>query len=469
MAISAPARWRGSGLASARPALERLEDRLAPAGDMVLQWNEVLLDAIRVDRTAPPLAARNMAIVHIAIYDAVNAIDPTHEAYARRQHGPKDASPEAAVAAAAHRTLIELFPAQKATFDAALAASLDEVTNGPAENKGIALGRSVAQEILALRRHDGADREVSYTMGSDPGDWQPTPPAFQQVPVLPQWPELTPFAMDEGGQFRPPPPPALTSVEYTTSYNEVKSIGSATSVTRTPEQTAIARFWINGPGTATPPGHWNMVAQVVADSEGTTLAENARLFALLNIALADAGIVSWDCKYAFNFWRPVTGIRAGDSDGNPDTGGDPTWLPLIGTPPFPAYTSGHSTFSAAAAAVLADFFGRDDISFTLASETPDAADRSFTSFSEAAAESGLSRIYGGIHWSFDNVQGLTTGADLGHFVFAHVLRPVTPHGPAASPSTSPSASKVAAAHAFWVELVLALAASDRPTAPSKGR
>jgi membrane-associated phospholipid phosphatase len=292
----------------------------------------------------------------------------------------------------------------------------------------------VAQEVLALRRHDGADQVVPSTIGTEPGEWQPTPPAYQQQPALPQWPQVTPFTMTSGSQFRPPAPPPLTSAEYTASFNEVKALGAKDSAVRTEDQTQIALFWINGPGTATPPGHWNEVAQVVAESQGNSLVENARLFALLNLAVADAGIVSWDAKYAYDLWRPVTAIRAADLDGNADTVADPDWTPFIVTPPFPAYTSGHSTFSAAAAAALADFFGRDDIAFTLRSETPDATDRSFASFADAAWESGVSRIYGGIHWNFDNVQGLATGEALGHFVVAHYLRPRSadepghPHG-----------------------------------------
>jgi membrane-associated phospholipid phosphatase len=412
-----------AGLPAGRLRLEQLEDRSVPTGDMVLHWNDVLLDAIRADRTAPPMAARHMAIVHAAVYDAVNAIDRTHKPYAIDRHGPRNASPEAAVAAAAHRTLVKLFPAQRAGFDAELADSLADIPNGPAENRGVALGRSVAQAMLARRRHDGADRTVDYTPGSDLGDWQPTPPAFLPA-QLPQWPDVKPFTMTGGSQFRPPAPPALGSPEYAASFDEVRAIGERDSAVRTPEQTAIAQFWINGPGTATPPGHWNEAAQVVAAVRGNTLAENARLFALLNLAQADAAIVSWDCKFEFDFWRPVTAIRAADLDGNSATAADPDWTPLIVTPPFPAYTSGHSTFSAAGAAVLAGFFGTDAVPFILRSETPAAGDRSFNGFWQAAVESGLSRIYGGIHWDFDNVHGLATGAALGQFVYANYLRPI---------------------------------------------
>ena len=406
-----------------RLTLERLEDRSLLAGDMVLQWNEVLLDAIRADRTAPPLAARNMAIVHVAIYDAVNAIEQTHEPFAVNRRAPPGASAEAAVATAAHQTLVDLFPDQQATFNEALASSLATIPDGPAENKGVALGRSVAHRILALRQNDGADESVEYTIGTEPGDWQPTPPAFLP-PLLPQWPYVKPFAMASADQFRPPPPPALSSEEYAAAFQQVQEIGAANSATRTTDETEIAWFWVNGPGTATPPGHWNEVAQVVAQSAGNTLAENARLFALLNIAVADAGISCWDAKYEFNFWRPVTAIRAADTDGNPDTEADPAWSSLIPTPPFGAYTSGHSTFSAAAAAVLAGFFGDDAFAFTLPSETPAAGARSYGGFWQAAEESGISRIYGGIHWSFDNDQALMAGKALGAFVYQHKLQPI---------------------------------------------
>jgi membrane-associated phospholipid phosphatase len=415
---------RGTTSHTSHLRLESLDDRLVPAVDMVLRWNDVLLDAVRIDRTAPPEAARAMAITQVAVFDAVNAISRTYEPYAVVRKAPRGVSSEAAVAAAAHRALVKLFPEQRATFRAELAASLAEVPNGAAEKKGVALGRSVANKILALRRHDGADAVVPYTPGTRPGDWQPTPSAFAPA-ALPQWGEVTPFTMTSGAQFRPAAPPSLTSAEYTPAFAEVKEIGAADSATRTAEQTRIAQFWINGPGTATPAGHWNEVAQVVAEDQGNTLLENARLFALLNLALADAAIVSWDAKYEYNVWRPVTAIRAADADGNPDTAADPDWTPLIPTPPFPAYISGHSTFSAAGAAVLADFFGTDAIAFTLKSENPAAPDRSFTSFSQAAEESGLSRIYGGIHWSFDNVQGLATGDALGHFVTANYLEPLT--------------------------------------------
>jgi membrane-associated phospholipid phosphatase len=231
--------------------------------------------------------------------------------------------------------------------------------------------------------------------------------------------------MRSGEQFRPPPPPALSSAGYVTSFQEVKALGAAASTTRTPEQTQIALFWADGDGTVTPPGHWNRIAQAVAVARGNSLAGNARLFALLNIALADAAVVAWDCKYKYDLWRPVTAIRCADLTGNPDTAVDPDWTPLIKTPPFPSYTSGHSTFSSAAAAVLANFFGTDALPFATTSEDLPGVTRSFGRFSAAAEEAGMSRIYGGIHWSFDNSAGLTSGRDLGDYVSRHFLLPRT--------------------------------------------
>jgi membrane-associated phospholipid phosphatase len=365
-----------------------------------------------------------MAIVHLAIYDAVNTIDGGYAGYLAQRKGPDKGSEAAATARAAHDTLTALYPSRKAIFDDALESSLTRVPDGPAQNKGIAIGRNAAKQILAAREDDGADAIVSYTPGAAPDDWQPTPPAFAP-PLLPQWPQVTPFALESGDQFRPPPPPSITSEEFTAAFNQVKSIGSANSITRTQDQTDIALFWADGAGTATPPGHWNLIAADVAHQQHNTLAENARLFALLNVALADAGIASWDSKYFYNFCRPVTAIHNAAADGDPNTMPDADWSPLLTTPPFPSYISGHSTFSAAAATILAGFFGTDRITFTTGSENPAASARTFTSFSQAANEAGISRIYAGIHWDFDNTAGLATGKAVGNYVLAHSLRPDT--------------------------------------------
>jgi membrane-associated phospholipid phosphatase len=402
--------------------LESLEDRKL-FSNSVLQWNSVALDAIRALGTPPPLAARDLAMVHIAIADAVDGIVPSFDSYLPGKGGPRGASIDAAVASAAHDVLSSVFPAQARAFDSDLKAALATIPDGPAQNSGVAFGRQEARRVLADRLHDGADAVAPYTIGTAPGDWQPTPPGYQQTPLFPQWPQVKPFAMPDAAQFSPSGPPALDSEAYAQAFDEVKSLGSKTSSTRTADQTQIALFWADGAGTATPPGHWNQIAQVVAEARHDTVVQDARLFALLNVAMADAGIVAWSCKYQFNFWRPVTAIRAADQDGNPATDADPNWTPLITTPAFPSYVSGHSSFSAAAAAILAGFFGTDHVAFTAGDDGMPGVTRTFESFSQAAAEAGMSRVYGGIHWQFDNADALASCSSLGTYVFDHYFAP----------------------------------------------
>ncbi|HEY7120060.1 MAG TPA: vanadium-dependent haloperoxidase, partial [Tepidisphaeraceae bacterium] len=228
--------------------------------------------------------------------------------------------------------------------------------------------------------------------------------------------DVTPFVIKRGDQFKPPAPPKITSKQFTDDFARLQAIGASDSTTRTADQTQIALFWADGAGTATPPGHWNVIAQEIGAARHNTLAENARMLAMLDAALADAGIAAWDAKFTYNYVRPVTAIRNAADDGNPATQADPNWTPLIVTPPFPSYVSGHSTFSAAAAAALAGFFGTDRITFTSTSDAMPGVTRTFTRLSDAAAEAGISRIYGGIHWDFDNQAGLALGKALGRYV-----------------------------------------------------
>lgn len=401
--------------------VEQLEDRAVPSANVVLDWNTRTLEAIKATGSNPLLASRALAITQAAVYDAVIAIDGTYAPYAFHGQAPPTASPEAAAATAAYHTLVELFPTRRADFDAALEASLADVPDGPAENQGVAVGQAAAASILALRRHDGFDAVVPYTPGTDPGDWQPTPGAF--LPALgAQWPQVTPFAMSSGSQFRPAAPPALDSEEYAAAFNEVLDLGRNTSTTRTADQTEIARFWADGGGTSYALGHWNIIAGGASVDEGLDLVGNARLYAQLNIAMADAIISTWDTKFAYNLWRPVTAIRAADTDGNPDTAADPTWTPLLGTPNFPSYTSAHSTVSRSAATVLTAVFGAD-YHFTAGSEGLPGVTRTFDSFEAAAMEAGRSRIYGGIHYQFDNVAGQEAGLNVGRYVVDNVLLP----------------------------------------------
>jgi hypothetical protein len=397
---------------------------LPARADMVLQWNEYALDAIRTGAAAPPVASRALAMMHGAIYDSVNSITQSYTPYKFQIANVKNALPEAAVVSAGYTILTRLFPDQ--SFKDLYRDSLATLPKGPDTNRGLQIGTRIANSMLQWRRFDGSTDFYPYTPTNPPvpGHWQPTPPAKAPF-LLPQWGDVTPFTMTSKTQFLQMPPPALDSVRYTNEFNEVKSLGALNSLTRTADQTQIARFWADGAGTETPPGHWNSIAQTVAQSKGTSLEENARLFALLNLAEADAAITAWYMKRDYDFWRPLTGIREADTDGNPDTIADPTWTPLLNTPPFPSYVSGHSTYSGAGAAILAELFG-DNTAFSSTSDNPLLAGvtRSYDSFSEAALEAGRSRIYGGIHWECDNEFGLKAGKGVGEYIFDNFLNPL---------------------------------------------
>jgi hypothetical protein len=394
--------------------------------DEVTVWNEVLMQAIRTDKTPPPKASRAMAMVHAAMFDAVNSVGHKYEAYAVDVDAPEGMSRKAAAACAARDVLVALYPNQAATFDARLADSLKHVKNGQGKTDGMSVGQTVASGILAMRANDHSGDIVDYIPKDGPGFWKPTPPGNAPA-LLPNWPMVTPFAMNSGDQFRGAGPAALDSQAWADAFNQVKELGAKNSQTRTADQTEIAHFWADGGGTETPPGHWNQIARTVATQEGNSLLDNARLFAMLNVAAADAAIVSWDNKYEYEFWRPVTAIRE-DGDGRDDTEADPNWESLIVTPPFPEYTSGHSTFSGAAAEILAHFFGSDEIEFVTGSDGLPGVYREFSSFSEAAEEAALSRLYGGIHFSFSNLDGLDGGMLLGQYVAGNYFRPIPAPG-----------------------------------------
>src|SRR5437867_11293623 len=381
--------------------------------DVVTDWNNAALDAIRAERTAPPIASRSLAILHVSIYDAVNGIARTHEPYLVQSAVAANASRKAAASAAAHEALVNLFPASASSFDALHAAILAGIPNGPQKTAGITWGEFVANQILAARANDGHDAIVPPPGGSGPGVWVPTPPAFLPY-LLPQWGFVVAFGMSSSSQFRPLGPPPLDSQQYAADYEEVKELGAAVGSTRTEDQTEIALFWADGAGTETPPGHWNSIAQIIGDARGNTLEENTRLFALLNIAMADSAICAWDAKYTFDFWRPVTAIAFAEPQLN--------WMSFIVTPPFPDYTSGHSTFSAAAATVLPLFFATEDLPFTTGSDFLPDVYRNFATCFDAAEEAAASRIYGGIHVRSASEDGLQAGISIGQWTFTHYLR-----------------------------------------------
>ncbi len=405
----------------------------AGRADEVTFWNSVALDILKETATPPPKVSRDLAIVHSSIYDAVNAIDRTYFPLYCRPSVIGPASREAAVAAAAHETLVGLYPAYESSLNDLLGVRLGGIADGAAKNNGVSLGRTVADNMLALRATDGWDAGFAYPGSTEPGKWRPTPPA--SLPGLaPHWGSVEPFAIPSPEDFRPGPPPALNSPEYAAGVNEVKLLGASGSAVRTAEQTEIAQFWSDLSGqTATPPGKWNLIAQTLGEQQGNSLFENARMFALVNISLADAGIVSWDGKYAYELWRPEDAVRLADTDGNPATEADPDWTPYLASPPFPEYPSGHSTFSAAAAETLGLFFGTDDIAFDAVAgfDVLPGVTRSYDSIFEAAMEAGRSRIYAGIHFEFSNIAGGEAGQAIAAYVFDNFARPVPVPGTSA--------------------------------------
>lgn len=401
---------------------------VATAGDIVTRWNADALQLIRKQRVSPPVASRALAMMHLAILGGVEAAVPT-SARASASQLPSNRAAEAAAlrdaagACAAREVLVALFPQDRVFCDQELASILAEIPAGLAKDRGIAAGLRIGTAIVAQRAHDGSADTDPYPGGLGAGQWRPTPPGFLPA-LLPNWAHVTPFAMTSPSQFSRAGIPALDSDAYAAALDEVRSLGAKDGATRTDEQTEIALFWADGGGTATPPGHWNVIAEQLSALRQLTVEENARLFAVLNVALADAAIAAWEMKYAHGLWRPVTAIQLADTDGNDATDADPDWLPLIATPPFPSYVSGHSTFSGAASAVLARFFGSDNTPFVTTSDGLPGVTRSFGSFSEAAEEAGQSRIYGGIHYQFDNQDGLAAGREIGEWVWRLYGRPV---------------------------------------------
>ena len=399
-------------------------DMVMPSGDVIIHWNNISLDTIKTAQYTAVKTSRVLAMVHVAMFDAINSIDDYYQPYYVNAVVTAPTSHRAAAAAAAHHVLMNLFPAQSATLNTALSDYLMGITDGDEKTNGISLGESVGDQIIALRTGDHSGDMVPYTPGNAPGDWQPTPPGYLPA-MMPNWATVTPFTMTSQSQFRTIAPPALTSAEYAANYNEVKEIGWKFSTTRTSEQTALTMFWVDMPGTITTVGRWNVIAQNVAISKSNTMRQNAQLFAKLNLALADAAIVAWDYKYNYELWRPITAIMAGSTDGNPATIEDPNWEPLITTPAFPEYVSAHSCFSATAAQVLKCFFGRDNISFTVASYMMmPMTYRSYQSFTQAAEEAGMSRIYGGIHFSHADSAGQSSGRALADYVWNNYLQPL---------------------------------------------
>jgi len=427
--------------------------------DVITDWNTLMRQtfAAEAGSATPPTNSRTMGMMGAAMFDAVNSINPTYSSYLG-VYSPTTAGSgidtTAAAATAGYNVLVsnynDLYGGGNpyvSNFTSLYNAQMGGIADSDAKTRGMEVGQAAAQAMITARANDGWNAAATYTTqtlgtvgawqpGSNPGAWGSSSGTFLRS----EWGNVTPFTMSSGSQFRPTSiagyqandlASLVGSQSYTDAFNEVKSLGAPTGATRTSDQTTIAYFWVDGPGTASPPGHWNRIAQTVSASMNLSVTDNARLFALLNLAEADAGIAIWDSKRFYDFWRPMMAINIADTDGNADTLVDATWTPLIPTPSFPAYVSGHSTFSMTGAQILAQFFGTDDIAFTTDSESPFLPfgyERSFSSFSEAAEEAGMSRIYGGIHWDWDNTDGQVLGAAVADNVFNNYFLPVPEPG-----------------------------------------
>ena len=453
----------------------------APIGSVswVHHWNEIAVDASGLDH-APPApgedrvhgeqlgpgrASRAMAIVHIAIFDALNAIGGGHRSYTGIAPGPISASLKAAIAMAAHDTLAALYPSQAASFAAQLDEDMANVEDGRDKDDGIEVGRRAAAAILDLRAEDGSQHPeprigIDYFPSEEPGRWRQDPISRHPLALGARWAEVRPFVLESATQFRIPPPPALDSIAYAEAYAEAFSVGGdgvTTPTLRSPDQTETGIYWAydGTPSLCAPPRLYNQIAVQIAAQQESDIFALARLLALVNTAMADAGIASWESKYHYDFWRPVTGIREADAgtgptglgDGNPLTSGDPDFMPLGApasnlsgpnfTPPFPAYPSGHATFGGALFGMLRNFYGTDDIEFTFVSDELDGETldnegnvrplrpRTFSSLSQAEEENGQSRMYLGIHWAFDKTEGIAQGRRVADWTFERAFQPTS--------------------------------------------
>jgi hypothetical protein len=404
---------------------ERKNEEAPPLENVVLRWNRVLMETVRTPGAHPSATifpVRSFAMMHAAMFDAVNSIDRSFTPYLIEARVRRRASIDAAAAQAAHDVLVSLYPARQAIFAAELQNSLEGISLIRAI-EGIRVGQSVAARMLQFRQNDGwTVTPPAYVLPPLPGNWQPTPPANAN-PTFTHYPAVLPFATMNGTHFAPNPPPALTSAEYARDFNEVKEIGAVNSATRTAEQTLTAQLWAN---IGTPTSFfivWNNVARTIAISRNNSTVENARLFALLNIAHHDALQTSFASKYVHGLWRPVTAIRRADEDGNAATAPDPNWSSLIPAPPYPSYAGNMAAIGTSQSTILALFFGRDDIMFQHTWEGTPGVTRSYPGFTAMADEEANSRLYGGIHFRFDNVAGQSIGRNVANYVFLNYMKP----------------------------------------------
>jgi hypothetical protein len=419
--VSCCARRVARALAASLLASGMLLGAAAARADAVTDW-AAILEETTLQVPDPTLPIRAAAIMQLAVFEAVNAIVGHYEPYLGSVSASHGASPEAAAIAAAHGVLVALLPDQIESLDAKRAASLAALPEGAPRTAGIAVGEAAAAAMLAKRANDGMDVDVPYTPGVSPGQYRPTPPDF--TPAFGAGlGQVVPFAIDSAARFRVRPPPALRSERYTRDYAEVKRVGDVASSERPQDRADVARFY--EPNAIVP--IYFSAARQVSQAQGKTLSENARIFALLGMVIFDAMVACFDSKYFYDYWRPVTAIRLADTDANRHTDADANWAPLVFTPPFPSYPSGHASFGGAARRVLQRVFGKDGHAITLTSALVPDVVLHYTSWKQITDDIDSARIYGGVHYRFDQEEAARQGRQIGRYVLRHWLRPVHGH------------------------------------------
>jgi hypothetical protein len=407
-AASRDTRADGSGIAST-----------AASGKTIVDWNQELLTIQKAPGVQPATVhpTRNLAILHAAMYDAVESITHNDRPYLFDVDASQSARPDVAANQAAHDVLVALYPSMQSTLDQKLADEMATIRGGPATQAGVRVGQITATLMLAARADDGSavDPPPFSLPVAAPGAYQLTPPN-QPAPAFTNWGTITPFVMDAGDEFRPAQAPDLASVAWADAINEVHTLGQDTSTARTEDQTTVAKFWAPPIWTT-----WNEIAESQVLGRKTDLETAAQVFASLNLAAADTAIAFYDAKYTFLFWRPITAIRFG-TPGNANVTADPTWNALATTAPDPSYPGAHSSISAAAADVLSAYLG-SDVDLTVSSDAMPGVTRHFDTFQAAATEAGLSRIYAGQHTRLDHDAGVTMGSDIAHLVLNRSTSP----------------------------------------------
>jgi hypothetical protein len=395
--------------------------------DTVTEWNQIASDALIRDGGQGAVSSVHLAMIHGAIYDAVNAIEGGYEPYLTEPPARRWYSQEAAAATAAYRVLVDSRPplvaaAQQPALAARLKplydATLAAVPAGPAKDGGIATGNAAADAMIAARTNDGRFGPFRFTVGSHPGEWRPVLPEFVNDPGA--WlKDVKPFLVADSSQFRSLPPNPLTSHEYAEDFNEVKTIGARDSTTRTPDQTMAAQFW----GTANAAGTWSAIARSIAVAQHGSIADNARLFATLYLTSADALITTWVDKARYSYWRPITAIREAGNDGNAETKPDAAWLPLVATPPYPDHPSGLSALGGAFVRTLQTFYGTDEARFGVTNAATTPVTRNYTRFSQAIVEIVNARVWSGIHFRIADEQGAAIGQAVARWSEGHFFEP----------------------------------------------